>query len=466
MTLSHPDGNPSITQLPDQEDLVAVSPTTGAAYVPVDEEAQEDRDFVQPPGRGKAVFALGTSQAIDNSEGGISKTFFPQIMVAFGVGNAGLGLINALSMYARMIFGPVWAMAADRFGRKKILFIVTGLWGLWTVATGFAQTWNQLLVLYGISLVGTVASEPIVNGLLGSLYRKSERGKAFGAIRGTSSLLGMALTPAIGQLGDNPNGWRYAMMVMGVLSIVSGLLILAFVKEPEKAERISDDPDAGMFKLSDAAKLFKIPTITATAFMLPLITSMVLFGFMGKYWAVELGYGVKNAAYLYTIFQAGSMLSAFLGGFLADFFVRKMGHKGRVALFQLYALTFAAMTFLAFQVSWGRGIYYVVVFLLGLIFSIGFSGCVLPMVSSVCPKQLSATSFAVLFSLIQGFLTATISIFVGHIADDIGLQKTLFWFVTIPYALNAVYWFIFYRIYPRDVARQAERTRLIEQGKF
>jgi hypothetical protein len=33
----------------------------------------------------------------------------------------------------------------------------------------------------------------------------------------------------------------------------------------------------------------------------------------------------------------------------------------------------------------------------------------------------------------------------------------MFWMVTIPYAINAVFWFVFYRVYPRDVAAQQGR---------
>jgi hypothetical protein len=113
------------------------------------------------------------------------------------------------------------------------------------------------------------------------------------------------------------------------------------------------------------------------------------------------------------------------------------------------------------------GLYYVMVFLMGLIFSIGFSGCVLPMVSSVCPRQLSATSFAVLFSLIQGALTTVYSLVVGKVADVIGnLQLTLLVGVTGPYLLNALLWFVFYHTYEKDVHLQARRTQLIEQGRF
>ena len=52
-------------------------------------------------------------------------------------------------------------------------------------------------------------------------------------MRGVSSAIGIVLTPALGQFGGNPDGWRYAMFVMGGLSIFSGLLILLFVHEPK-----------------------------------------------------------------------------------------------------------------------------------------------------------------------------------------------------------------------------------------
>ena len=482
-----PEGDPlgGSTQVPGTDDMAAV--TTAGVTVVDGDETDDERDFVPPKGRVGATIALGVSQSIDNSEGGVSKTFFPQIMNAFGLSDAELGLLNALGNAARMIFGPVWAMLADRFGRKLILFIVTGLWGLWTLGAAFAQSWTMLLVLYGISLVGTVASEPILNGLLGSLYKRSERGKAFGTVRATSAALGFVMTPALGQFGGDPNGWRYAFITMGVLSIVSGILILIFVNEPKKVEKENADElksEAGMFSLADAVKLFKIPTIALIAPMLLLVTSLVLFGFMGQVWARDMGFGVKNGSYLYTVFQIGAMLSALMGGFLADAFVKKFGHKGRIMLFQIYAVLFGSIIAITmyFYKVWTPGIqsgdgqqvlqdpsivYYVLVFLMGLIFSIGFSGCVLPMVSSVCPKQLSATSFAVLFSLIQGGINVVYSFVLGNVSKAIGsLPLTILLLVSIPYFINAIYYFVFYKTYEKDVHLQAERTALIEQGKF
>lgn len=481
------------SRIPGSDDVVGVPAGASGGVAYIDDSSPADRDFVPPPGRFMASIALGAAQSIDNSEGGVSRIFSAPIITAFGQSLSSLGLINSLSSAARMIFGPVWAILADKVGRKRVLFIVTGLWGLWTLAVGFAQTWEMFLLLYSIALIGTVASEPILNGLLGSLYAASERGKAFGTVRAVSAGLGILITPVLGAaFGGLADGWRYAMYTMGALSLISGVLILIFVHEPKKADAAESDDlkaEAGMFKLADAAKVMKIPTLALMAPMLLFVTSLVLFNFMGYVWQRTLGYGVANAAYLQTIFNVGAMFSAFLGGMLGDFFVRRFGHKGRVMLFQIYAVLFAivaAVTMYLPQIfdpdiseatvdAQNRIVasnepsiaYYAMVLVMGLVFSIGFSGCVLPMVSSVCPTQLSATSFALLFSLIQGAITTVYNLGVGIVSDLIGdVQLTLLLGVSVPYIINALFWFVFYKTYPRDVELQKERSEAIAAGTF
>lgn len=430
----------------------------------------EDRQPTPHKGRGKAVTALGFSQAVDNSESGLINTFFPLIRDAFGLNYAALGFLASISMFSRMIFGPIWAMAADRFGRKKVLFIVTGVWGLWTIAAGFAPSYELLVALYIISAIGTVASEPILNGLLPDLFRKHERGKAYGLVRGIGGGTGILIGPLIGQFGGNPDGWRYAMWTMGIVSVISGILILLWVHEPKKKSAAATEEmmtEAGKFKLTDAVKLFKIPTIAMIAIMLPLITSLILLRFYSTFVVDERGFNVVTASYVMAIFSLGAMLSAFLGGRLGDFFANRFGPKGRIMLMQIYLITWSAIVFVTTQVDFGSdAMVYVMTFIMGLVFSIGFSGCVLPMVSTVVPPQLGATAFAFLFSLVQGFITAILTLSSGWIADRLGLDGAFLYIVVLPYALNAVVWFAFYRIYPRDVELQDERAAQVEAGTF
>lgn len=427
-----------------------------------------DAERVARKGRGRSVLALGFSQAVDNSESGLINTFFPLIRDAFSLNYSQLGIFTSMSMFARMIFGPIWAMAADRFGRKPVLLIVTGVWGLWTVAAGFAPSYTVLIVLYAISVIGTVASEPILNGLLPDLFRRSERGKAYGLVRGIGGGVAILLGPAIGQFGGNPEGWRWAMWAMGGVSVLSGVLILVWVREPEKKSTSADMlVEAGKFRLTNAVKLFRIPTVAMLAVMLPLVTSLILLRFYSTFVVDERGFNVTTASYVMAVFSLGSMISAFVGGRLGDAFATRYGPRGRIILMQLYLITWSAIVFVTTQIDFGSdSMVYVMTFLLGLFFSIGFSGCVLPMVSTVVPPQLGATAFAFLFSLVQGFLTAVISVFLGRVADALGLERTFLYLVVLPYALNAVVWFAFYRIYPRDVARQDERAAQVDAGTF
>jgi MFS family permease len=423
-------------------------------------------------GRGKAMAAMGFSQAVDNSEGGLINTFFPLIGAAFGVGESALGIMSSMSKFARMLFGPFWAMLADRYGRKNILVLVTGVWGLWTVATGFAPNYTWLLVLYGISVIGTVASEPIINGLLPDLFKRSERGKAYGTIRAVGTFVGVFLGPAVGLFarGDDPNpdAWRYAMWTMGGVSILSGLLIALWVKDPKARTAVADMKiEAGQFKVSDAVKLFKIPTVSLMAGMVVLVTSLVLLAFYPNFLVQERGLTIFQATLAMSAFSLGAVASSFFGGRLADFFVQRLGEKGRITLMQIYLVAFAIAVALATQIPYQGFIPgLALTLMLGLVFSIGFSGCVLPMISNVVPRQLNATAFAMLFSFIQGGVTALMALGLGFLAEAFSSQTMFLWFVVVPYLLNAVYWFLFYRVYPKDVERQTERTELVEAGTF
>lgn len=132
------------------------------------------------------------------------------------------------------------------------------------------------------------------------------------------------------------------------------------------------------------------------------------------------GVTVFQVTVVMSAFSVGAAISAFLGGRLADLFVKRFGEKGRIMLMQLYLVTFACTVALATQIPYEGSLPALAIsFVLGLIFSIGFSGCVLPMVSNV-----------------------------------------------VPYLLNAIYWFLFYRVYPRDVEQQQERTAMVEAGTF
>jgi predicted MFS family arabinose efflux permease len=270
----------------------------------------------------------------------------------------------------------------------------------------------------------------------------------------------------MGQLAGIPGnqGWRIGMFIMGGIGVVGGILTWLLVEDPRRAGGIAVAPTADEpasiagkeegFKFSHVPRLLAIPTVALLAVQLVFITSLVLFAFQVVFLTDVRHYTTQEATILTSVFFAGFTASSFVGGLLGDMFARRSPSTGRITLMQLYLLAFAVLSFLAMQIDWPtRVLEYAVWLIFGLVGSIGFSGCVLPMVSNVVLPQYRGTAFALLFSLVQGALAAIIAIFLGGLAENFGLRPVMLWLVTIPYALNAVYWFLFYRTYPRDTAR-------------
>jgi MFS family permease len=434
--------------------------------------APEEATSAGPKRRWLTVGVLAMLQLIENSEGGLINSLFPVIRADLGIGLGALGVLTSIGKFARMIFGPIWAMLGDRFGRKLIL-VVTALWGGWMIAAGFAQNLNQLMLLYGVGVLGTVAGEPIANGLVSDLFKPNERGKVYGTLRSVTGAGSILLTPLLGQLAGLPNnqGWRIGMYIMGAIGILGGIMTWLFVTEPK--HEVSDEQRAtsaagakkasgeGSFKFADVPGLMAIPTVALLAVQLVFITSLVLFAFQVVFLVDVRKYSTQEATILTSVFFLGFTISSFMGGLLGDWFSRRNPRTGRVTLMQLYLAAFAVMSYLAMQIDWSsRVVDYAVWLIFGLVGSIGFSGCVLPMVSNVVLPQYRGTAFALLFSFVQGALAALLSLVLGGLAQQYGLRPVMLWLVTIPYAFNAIFWFLFYRTYPRDQERMQEKLAL------
>jgi len=412
------------------------------------------------------VVVLSLLQTVENSEGGLINGLFPVIRADLGLTLGSLGVLTSVGKFARMIFGPIWAMLGDRYGRKLIL-VVTALWGIWTMAAGLAQDFNGLLILYAIGVSGTVASEPISNGLVSDLFKPEERGKVYGSLRSIGGFLGIVITPLLGQLAGIPDnqGWRIGMYIMGGIGVLAGILTWIFVTDPRKAGGIAvvataDEPAPAPakeegFKFSHVPRLLAIPTVALLGVQLLFITSLVLFAFLVTFLVDVRHYSTQEANLIYSVFLLGFTISSFLGGLLGDWFAKRNPRTGRITLMQIYLAAFAVLSFLAMQIDWGSNhvLEYGVWLIFGLVGSIGFSGCVLPMVSSVVLPQYRSTAFALLFSFIQGAIAALLSLALGDLAQQYGLRPVMLGLITIPYAINAVFWFLFYRTYPRDQER-------------
>lgn len=409
--------------------------------------------------RRRGVLVVSVAMIVASVETNLANLMFPVLREDFGLTTTALGIFTCITLLARALFGPAWGMLADRFGRKRVLASCVLAWSVCVAITGMAHNYGQFLTLYALGVIGAAAAEPISDSLLSDFFRPQQRGRAYGILRGLLSLGVGVLMPFMGWMSAHPGGWRYGYGVIGLLQLVGGLLLVFGLKEPEVgASESVRPPTRDRFSFRDVPKLLEVPSVQLLAVNYILATSIVLLAYLPTFMTEVRGYTIQSASAIYGTMHIGAVIGAMLGGVLGDWAELRSPLKGRIQLMQLYLVVFALFTIVIFQIPrMSEPIAFVVLFCFGVVFPIGFSGCVLPMLSTVILPEMRGTGFGLLACLCQGLSLTITSLTVGALATQYGLQRMLFLSITVPYALNAIIWTRFYRIYPKDVAEMQRR---------
>lgn len=150
----------------------------------------------------------------------------------------GLTLTEVGVLVAMINVGVVAAVlgagkAADRYGERRLIGYGTAACGLLVLTVHLAGGFAGLLVVFLLLGLPVATSTPAGSKAVAGWFPERERGMAMG-VRQTGIPLGGtigALTlPALGLVV----GWRWALSLAGAVTIVTGLLVLLFYKEPRR----------------------------------------------------------------------------------------------------------------------------------------------------------------------------------------------------------------------------------------
>src|SRR3954454_14290880 len=137
----------------------------------------------------------------------------PQI--AAGLGFSALDLTWVINAYA-LTFGGLLLLggkAADRYGRKRVLVLGLAVFGLASLAGGFARGPSQLVAARPVQGIGAAALAPAALALLTATFPAGRpRIRAFGVWSATNAA-GGAFGVLIGGLLTQYAGWRWVMFV-------------------------------------------------------------------------------------------------------------------------------------------------------------------------------------------------------------------------------------------------------------
>lgn len=145
------------------------------------------------------------------------------------------GLIISVQGLTMMVTAPFWGVAADRFGRKKM--IMRALFGgaITMAMMGFAQTAEQLIVIRAMQglVTGTVSAN---NALVAAAAPRRRVGFAMGTLQ-LGLWAGVAVGPLIGGILADHFGYNMPYLITALLLMTGGLVVYFGVSESFSASK-------------------------------------------------------------------------------------------------------------------------------------------------------------------------------------------------------------------------------------
>ena len=426
-----------------------------------------ETNIVEPPekkaSKWKTLLALSLGYFVDQGEGQAMSIFSPVLRQLWGLSYGNLSLITFIRSLLQSVSSPFWGYLADRYSRKKVLFWGTGFWGIWTIFVGLTQNFGQLLVVRVISGIGLGCLMPATFSIMADTFAPKIRGRMLGLLEAFGVLGIIIFTLGLGTLAT-PETWRYGFVILGVASILSGIVILFFVDEPLRGESepemkgklTLEDSQKYTAQISDMKKVLSIPPIRV-AILQGLAGSMpwVIMGAFLILWLVEeRGLSTQVAPLVFGAMIVGTAISNVLGGFLGDWADKKSPRYGRTIIGQVSVVIGVPFTLFLFlkTENWNIVPLTILCFITALFISWPGKGSKEPMMSAVVPPELRSTAFAMTTFIESGF-AAVVALVFGLIADKIDLHTAMLWTIPFPWIICAILFSGFYLTYPKDLEK-------------
>ena len=152
-------------------------------------------------------------------------SMFPFLKAQWSLPDAKLAaLLSVVSITVGLFALPV-ALLADRWSRVKVIVLMALLWSLATIACGFAQSYEQLLLARAFIGIGEAGYGAVGGALLSTLFPARMRSlilASFSAAAAIGGVLGVLL----GGIISTRYGWQAAFGIVGVPGLVLALLYL------------------------------------------------------------------------------------------------------------------------------------------------------------------------------------------------------------------------------------------------
>jgi MFS family permease len=297
-----------------------------------------------------ALVATFAGWMLDGMDVMVYSFVLPSLMLLWHISKGQAGLLGTSALLLSSVGGWLAGLAADRFGRVRILRLTILWFAFFTFLSGFTNTFDQLFIIRGLQGLGFGGEWAVGSVLIGETIRAKYRGRAVGTVQGGWAIgwgiAALFYTLFFAVLSPNM-AWR-AMFWIGLAPALLAVYVRKHVQEPEiyresealRAKTRLTHPSTDKHPNLAFLKIFSPEILRITA-----LASIVALGAQGGYYAINTWLPLYlNARGLNVTHTGGYLLVVILGSFtgylvsahLAD----RLGRKLTLVLFAaLSALT-------------------------------------------------------------------------------------------------------------------------------
>ncbi len=296
--------------------------------------------YRQANARVRRVFwTCSAAWGLDAMDGLVYQYLIPVLVVGLGLTLEQAGTIASVNYFAAAVGGWVGGLLCDRFGRARLLQITILWFSFFSFLSGFAQSYEHMLVIRLFQGLGFGAEWAVGAVLLGEMVARQHRGKAVGAMQSAapigSGLAALLAGPVVAALPAEW-GWR-AVFWIGMLPA----LLVFFVR------RADDDSEvylATRKRLREQGRtVHPLAIFSPKVLKITVLASLLAIGAQGAGFAVsnylttflhnERGLSLAVAG----IYVLMNSLGGFVGVQVNAFFSDRLGRR---TMFRLYGLGF------------------------------------------------------------------------------------------------------------------------------
>jgi len=384
-----------------------------------------------------------------------------EISTALDFGEEYVAQINSFFLMVGAISSFIWAVIGDRVSRKKLLFLATLEWSIFTMITIFATNLITLMIFQLLAAIGFGSALPLSFSLTVDIVEVKERGRKFGVLSAIY-VLGIGLGQLLSGFLIDFYSWQIPFFIISIGGFLT-TISLYVVKEPKRGakDELYSTPEEKELDYKISLKDFKIIWKIKSTFLI-LLFNFALFISMGAVSSLFIAM-LKNdyqfSSTIATIFLiivfGGQIPSGPLFGRLGDKWYEK-NLNGRIRIVGLCLLAGSIFYLSAFLLDFtfqnlALSLIFIVLVFLGAFFFGGIDPLTQATLGEINPPKIRSTIFSI--NYISNTFGRSLSLLIvsGFFIAFNNLYRPGFIFISILALCINLFLIPILRILPKDI---------------